>query len=86
MVALWYGGRPFPQAADRSTVRQRLSSYGPGYRRTVQDFLWKALRSGDLGTAAAVRKLGWLLLPRIRDRIYTVLPPQITSRFGGGRP
>lgn len=81
LTAAWYGGRPLVQKAGQAETRRELESYSYEYKRLVQGFFWSALRCCDLRTAAAVRKFGWLLLPRLRDRLYATIPPQITWRL-----
>lgn len=81
LTAAWYGGRPLPAKATHEEVRRGLASYGYEYKRVIQGFFWSSLRNADLRTAFAVRKFGWLLLPRFQDRVYATLPPQITWRF-----
>ncbi len=81
IAAIWYGGRPFPHRIEPHEMVGKLIQYRHEYRYLIQGCLWRALRAGDLRTARAVRKFGWLLLPRLRDRLYAALPPQITWRF-----
>ncbi|MGC9261050.1 MAG: glycosyltransferase family 2 protein [Phycisphaerae bacterium] len=81
LASVWYGGRPLPHAANSAEIFRELASCAPEYKRLVQRCIWGAVRSGDLRAAQAVRKFGWLLLPRFRDRVYAILPPQITWRF-----
>jgi hypothetical protein len=81
LVGCWYGGRPVPRAANGDDVLRELESCAPEYKHLVQKCLWEAVVSGDIRTARAVRKFGWLLLPRLRDRLYATLPPQITWRW-----
>lgn len=81
LASSWYGGRPLPHAADESEVRRAMLRCAPEYRRLAQRSLWDSLYNGDIRAARAVRRLGWLLLPRFRDRLYASIPPQITWRF-----
>ena len=81
LVGAWYGGRPLKHKIGNDEIRRELAVYGYEYKRVVQDVFWGALRAGDFRAAVAVRKFGWLLLPRLRDRVYSTLPPQITWRF-----
>jgi glycosyltransferase involved in cell wall biosynthesis len=81
LASVWYGGRPFPLASARNEELAALAEYAHEYKRLVQTCFWGAVRRGDLYEAQAVRKFGWLLLPRLRDRLYATLPPQITWRF-----
>ncbi len=80
-INAWYTGRPLPQRTRSDGVHAELSKYGPVYRGIVQGFFWNALRHGQLSAACRLRRFGRLLLPRWRDRMYSLLPPQITWRW-----
>ena len=80
-VNAWHAGRPLPHRTKWAETLKALEAYGPVYRQQVQAFFWQALRGGHFRTAAAIKALGALLLPRWRDRVYTLLPPPLTWRF-----
>jgi glycosyltransferase involved in cell wall biosynthesis len=81
LINAWLTGRPAPERIKSSAVLDRLATCGPTYRKMVQEYLWGAIRRGDWTTASLTSKLGGLILPRRRDRMYTLVPPQITWRF-----
>ncbi|MDA8376407.1 MAG: glycosyltransferase family A protein [Planctomycetia bacterium] len=81
IAAVWYGGRPLPQGAGRAEILGTQIGCAHEYKRLVQNLLWRSLFRGNFRDASAICKFGWLLLPRLRDRVYATLPPQITWRF-----
>lgn len=85
-VDAWWGGRPDPSrplASDE--VRDRLSGFSQPYREMVQQFLWEALRARRWNLAVLDYHLGATLLPRRRDRAWTLLPLPLTHRLGALR-
>ena len=91
MVNAWCGGRPMPHALHGTAFLGELAKYGGEYRAVVQNCLWHARRVGDWRSAALIRALGSVLLPRRADRFYAFLPPPVTWRIGrflpgGGTP
>lgn len=80
-ISVLYTGRPFPDRCNRQEFRNRLQSHGKHYRKIVQGFYWNAVRHRQFRHARRVRCLGRFLLPRWRDRLYSILPPQITWRW-----
>lgn len=77
----WLAGRGCIERKHLEDVAAVLASYGERYRSVVQGYLWSALRRGDILTASMIRRVGLLLLPRFRDRIYVMIPPPITWRI-----
>ena len=85
LVHAWHSGRPFPAATDRKTTRRRLASYGHVYRRYVQIGFWGAVRLREYWAARLIFLLGLSLLPRSRDILYILTPPQVTWRVENKR-
>ncbi len=81
LVACWHSGRPLPERTSFPDYLAHLVKYGVHYRRMVQEYLWNALRRGQFGLARLILLCGNLLLPRLRDRMYVLIPPQITWRW-----
>ncbi len=81
LVDFWHGGRPLPHAALPPEIKRELEACGPSYRLEVQGYFWRTLLSGRFSDALKVHLLGSLLLPRLRDRVYSNIPPQITWRI-----
>ncbi len=77
----WYGGRPLQGHVLGQEVLRELEKYGPVYREAIQDSFWSAIRRGQFGLARLIRSAGRMLLPRATDRLYTLVPPQITWRW-----
>ena len=80
-AGVWYAGRPLPERLAPGELVCALTAAGREYRKVVQGFLWGTLRRGDFRTAAKIRAAGRLLLPRRWDRLYSLIPPQVTWRF-----
>ena len=80
-VNAWYGGRPMPHRTRGLDMVRELKTYGTVYRAGVQGYLWNLIWNGHFRLAAIVYRLGWLLLPRLRDRAYALTPPQVTWRW-----
>lgn len=81
MVNAWYGGRPMPDRLAAMEMIRELKKYGPIYREAVQDCFWSAIRKRQFRVAMMIRSAGSLLLPRVWDRIYMLLPPPLTWRW-----
>jgi hypothetical protein len=79
-VAAWYTGRPAPERQDWKATVAALSKMATEYRPEVQAIFWGNLRAGRIRAACTTFHLAGLLLPRWRDRLYTMLPPQLTWR------
>lgn len=79
-VNAWFTGRPLPDRTSVQATRARLRHYGSTYRRATQEFFWNALRAGDWVAARCVYHLSHALLLRWRDRVYMMIPPQLTWR------
>jgi len=77
----WLAGRGCVDKKRLRDVVDTLSRYGNTYRSTVQAYFWGALRRGDIATAGMIYRAGMLLLPRRRDRLFAMLPPQVTWRW-----
>lgn len=81
LVNQWYAGRPLQTPTKGFEFLAELRRYGPEYRALAQGGFWASLRRADLSRAALVLRFSRLLLPRRRDRLYVLSPPQITSRL-----
>jgi len=79
-INAWYGGWPGRSYVAMSEMPARLAKYGATYRLQVQEYLWGCIRKGSIKRACNVMSAGRLLLPRFRDRLYAMIPPQITWR------
>ena len=80
-VNAWLAGRPRPTREGLAETRRRLAGLGPHYRAVFQSYIWQAIRRRRFGTGRLLLRLSGALLPRRRDRLYTLLPPPITWRF-----
>jgi len=80
-IGAWYCGRPLPCRVPGERIADELSQYGPIYRRIVQGFVWREICRGNLKLALMLRRMGVLILPRWRDRLYSLFPPQLTWRW-----
>lgn len=80
-VNAWYTGRPLPNRATQDKIRAELLRYASSYRAAVQTYYWAALRDGQFRLARSIRTMGRLLLPRLRDYLYVLLPPPLTWRW-----
>lgn len=80
-VSAWYCGRAFPEKKNLAQTIAALRNYGREYRTEIQAFMWSSLLSGNFRIASILYSTGKLLLPSVRDRIYILIPPQITWRF-----
>jgi glycosyltransferase involved in cell wall biosynthesis len=80
-VNAWHTGRAMQAKTDWKETRRRLIDFSAVYRQEVQHCFWGAVLSGHLELASQIRHLGFLLLPRRRDRLFTMIPPQITWRI-----
>ena len=58
-----------------------LADYGPVYRWNIQNLVWGSVRLGDFRIAWETLRQGLSLLPRVRDKAYVLVPPQITWRI-----
>lgn len=63
-------------------AHRALEAYGPDYRLMVQSAVWGALLRRHTRLAATGLREGITLLPRWRDRAYTLVPPQISAKVG----
>jgi glycosyltransferase involved in cell wall biosynthesis len=81
LVNHWYSGRPLRERTTGFEFVTQLANYAPEYRQLAQSAIWEALRRRSLQGAGAALWLSMLLLPRVRDRVYAVLPPQLTWRL-----
>jgi glycosyltransferase involved in cell wall biosynthesis len=80
-VNAWYTGRPTTRKMRNLEMLAELAAYGPKYRRMVQGMFWDAIFSGQFRLSGRVYHMGRLLLPRTRDWLYVLTPPQITYRM-----
>jgi glycosyltransferase involved in cell wall biosynthesis len=78
----WYSGRPLQERSRGFEFVDELSNYGAEYRALAQAGLWSSLRRGRTAEARTVLRFGMLLLPRWRDRLHVLAPPQLTWRLG----
>jgi glycosyltransferase involved in cell wall biosynthesis len=76
----WLTGRGCVEKTRLADIRRDLARYAPTYRSLVQRVFWGALRDGDIATARMVRAAGALVLPRLRDRLYSLIPPPVAWR------
>lgn len=76
----WYSGRPFREHSKGFDFRGDLLGCAPQYRALAQAALWDKLRKRDGTAASSIFWFSMLLLPRWRDRLYVLMPPQITWR------
>jgi glycosyltransferase involved in cell wall biosynthesis len=67
--------RPIP-------AHRPLSGYSEAYRWHVQHTLWASARAQRWDITAAAWRVGWTLLPRWRDRWFSLMPPPLTWRLG----
>ncbi|MEJ5299055.1 MAG: glycosyltransferase family A protein [Armatimonadota bacterium] len=81
MVNMWHTGRPLPEASRGLEYLETLVEYARTYRSATQSFFWGAVRRGHFRLARLILLCGYLLLPRLRDRLYVLIPPQITWRW-----
>jgi hypothetical protein len=81
MINAWFGGRPLIERKNEPDILTELGRCGPIYRNMIQDCFWTAIYRGNVRLAFLTRAAGRLLLPRGRDRLYALIPPQITWRF-----
>lgn len=81
----WYSGRPLREYSRGLDFLEHLPKYAPQYRALAQAGLWGKLRKRDLTAAASIFWFAMLLLPRWRDRLYVLTPPQISWRLGHRR-
>jgi glycosyltransferase involved in cell wall biosynthesis len=77
----WYSGRPFQENSTGFDFLDELPKYAPEYRTLAQAGFWGKLYKRDLTAAASILEFSMLLLPRWRDRLYVLTPPQITWRL-----
>jgi glycosyltransferase involved in cell wall biosynthesis len=80
-VGVWHSGRPLPHRTRGAATLTELAEFGSVYRRIVQGFFWNALRCREWRAASLIRHAGLLLLPRLIDRLYTLIPPPVTWRY-----
>ena len=80
-IGLWYGGRPLRRHIGASAIFDELARYGANYRDSIQGVFWYAVRKRDWHTARLILSVAELLLPRLRDRLFVHIPPQITWRW-----
>lgn len=80
-LGFWMQGLPLTKRLTNKQVVRELSEYGPTYRLAAQGSFWYCLRRGDFSNARLTRKLSRVLLPRSRDYLYVLIPPQITWRW-----
>lgn len=76
----WHTGRPQISRMTWAQSVRKLQEYGAEYRGEVQLHLWYALRAGQFKLAFAILSAGCLILPRLWDLLYALIPPQITWR------
>lgn len=81
LSATWHSGRPLPEPCAFPAYLEMLTTCGPIYRRMAQEYFWGAVRRGHFRLARLILLCGYLLLPRLRDRLYVLIPPQITWRW-----
>lgn len=77
----WYSGRPLREHSGGFDFLDDLPKYAPHYRALAQAGFWGKLCKRDLTAAASIVWFSMLLLPRWRDRLYMLAPPQITWRL-----
>ena len=76
----WFSGRPLLEHSRGFDFLDELQKYAPKYRALAQVGFWANVRRRDLTAAASILEFSMLLLPRWRDRLYVLTPPQITWR------
>jgi glycosyltransferase involved in cell wall biosynthesis len=81
LVTAWFTGQPFSHPTSFRETLDRLSEYGPVYRKIVGNFHWAALRIGEFRLAARIRTMGRTLLPRPSDYFYALIPPPVMWRW-----
>ncbi len=79
-INAWLAGRPMPGRAGLDDATKELARYGPVYRGAIQSYLWSALKNRQWRVARTIRRQAGLLLPRLRDRLYVLVPPGVTWR------
>lgn len=77
----WYSGRPLRERTRGFEFREELRTYAPEYRALAQAGFWGKVRKVDATGVASILWFSMLLLPRWRDRLYVLTPPQITWRL-----
>ena len=77
----WYSGRPFREYSKGFDFLEDLQKYAPQYRALAQAAFWRKVRKRDVPAAMSIFLFAMLLLPRWRDRMYALTPPQITWRL-----
>jgi glycosyltransferase involved in cell wall biosynthesis len=63
-------------------MHRPLTAYSADYRWQVQQTLWSAACERRWDITAAAWRVGWTLLPRWRDRWFSLMPPPLTWRLG----
>ena len=77
----WYSGRPFREYSRGFEFRDELRRCAGQYRALVQAAFWDKVRKRDVTAATSIFWFSMLLIPRWRDRLYVLTPPQITWRL-----
>lgn len=85
LVNHWYSGRPLRAPTGGFGFLDQLRDCGPDYRALLRAGFWGKLRSADITGAALTSWFGMLLLPRLRDRLYVLVPPRLAARLRRGR-
>ena len=80
-LAVWLGGRPFPDYLSPTAVADELRSRQEVYRALVQSLLWGAIRGRRWQLARDINQLGRPLVVGGRNWLYVHLPPRLTSRL-----
>ncbi|MGD0541920.1 MAG: glycosyltransferase family A protein [Tepidisphaeraceae bacterium] len=80
-INAWFAGRSMPHRTTAAEMLMELSNYGLIYRRSLQGCFWEAIYSRNWRLAGLVRAAGRMLLPRRRDRLFMLIPPQVTWRY-----
>jgi glycosyltransferase involved in cell wall biosynthesis len=82
LVGHWYSGRPLRERTSGLGFLVELRGHAAPYRQLAQSAIWGP--KGPRREASSAFWLAMLVLPRWRDRLYAMLPPQATWRFEHG--
>jgi glycosyltransferase involved in cell wall biosynthesis len=78
----WLTGRPLPHKRVRNMeVFDEMARYGAPYRLMASGYLWGAVKAKQWGLAQRIMWLGFLLLPRTKDRVMMLTPPFLAFRI-----
>jgi glycosyltransferase involved in cell wall biosynthesis len=77
-IAVWYGGRTFPEARSGAETRRAMADYQEDYRWLIQRFLWDSVKAGRWRDAREMRRLARPLIRGWRNWLYIHIPPPVT--------